>query len=109
VRFVIKLFYRPLELAMPAENVPCQMHFQDEAHRIRAINPTPYFLTLGMLAIDGRTIALDPQLTLIPPYSTSVLPAKGAVSHVTWQTINDYGGLSQICQQTGSSRKDTAS
>lgn len=103
VRFVIKLFYRPQGLALPAAPPPCLLTFKREAHGVRAINPTAYFQTLGMLAVDGHTVALDRQPAMIPPHSSITLAVDGPVKKVAWQILTDYGGLSKSCQQTGSS------
>ncbi|CAI1213840.1 fimbrial biogenesis chaperone [Serratia fonticola] len=107
VRFVLKLFYRPQGLALPADNTPCLLTFKREAHGVRAINPTGYFQTLGMLAVDGHTVALDQQPAMVPPHSSIILAVDGPVNKVAWQTLTDFGGLSQSCQQTGSASTET--
>ncbi|ENY3730632.1 fimbrial biogenesis chaperone [Enterobacter mori] len=107
VRFVIKLFYRPQGLALPANNTPCLLTFRREAHGVRAINPTGYFQTLGKLVVDGQTVVPDQQPAMVPPHSSITLAVNGPANKVVWQTITDFGGLSQSCQQTGSASTET--
>ncbi|HFN1103747.1 TPA: molecular chaperone [Klebsiella variicola subsp. variicola] len=107
VRFVIKLFYRPQSLALPADNTPCLLTFRRDAHGVRVLNPTGYFQTLGMLSVDGHTVALERQPAMVPPHSSLILAVDGPVNKVTWQTLTDYGGLSGSCRQTGSASTET--
>ncbi|MGK8665346.1 fimbrial biogenesis chaperone [Serratia marcescens] len=101
VRFIIKLFYRPQKLMLPANNAPCLLTFRQEGHGMRVTNPTGYFQTLGGLDVDGRTVEPDQKNAMVPPYGSTMLDIDGPVHHLTWQTITDYGGLSSSCQQTG--------
>lgn len=107
IRFLIKMFYRPQGLGSPADSTPCQLTFSREEHGVQAMNPTGYFQTLGMLAVDGHTVALSQQLAMVPPYSSITLAVDGPMNKVAWQTISDYGGLSRTCLQTKPASENT--
>ncbi|WP_431225956.1 fimbrial biogenesis chaperone (plasmid) [Serratia sp. L9] len=100
VRFVVKLFYRPLGLTPPAESTPCLLTFTREAQGLRVANPTGYFQTLGRLTVNGRDVMLDGQASMVPPQGSLTLAIQGLANLVSWQTVTDYGGLSATCQQT---------
>lgn len=97
VRFVVKLFYRPQGLA---QITSCSLTFKRDAQGIQISNPSAYFQTLGRLSVNGHTVALDPQASMVPPQSSLSLAVNGPVNKLTWQTVTDYGGLSPSCQQT---------
>lgn len=107
VRFVIKLFYRPQGLS--AVGSSCYLLFRQEPHVVRIINPSGYFQTIGMLSFDERPRVLDQETSMVPPYSSITLPVDRAVNRVRWQTVNDYGGLSDVCYITGSPSLEVAS
>ncbi|WP_417878276.1 molecular chaperone [Vibrio sp.] len=106
VRFVIKLFYRPQGL--PADSAACFLMFRREPHVVRVVNPSGYYQTIGMLTFDQRPWESGQETSMVPPHSSISLPVERAVNRVDWQTLNDYGGLSGVCHQTGLPSTETA-
>lgn len=101
LRFVIKLFYRPQGLELNVNEVPCFLTFNRDALGVRVTNPTAYYQTLGVLSVDGRNVKLSQQQTMIPPLDSIILTVDVPKNNLTWRTITDHGGLSQLCHQTG--------
>lgn len=98
-RFVTKLFYRPEGLATRPEDAVCRLQFSLTPTGVRVWNPTPYFQTLGQLALDGHPVNFKKQSSMISPMSEQRYPSSGVIGRAEWQTITDYGGLSIPCQQ----------
>ncbi|HGY3716065.1 TPA: molecular chaperone [Citrobacter gillenii] len=100
VKTRIKLFWRPGNLGdSEAKSAWEKLQFQRHGEQLIAKNPTPFYVTFGTLAINGKDIPppkKDNQpsaLTMmLAPFSeqTFVLPA-GSHGAVTWSAINDYG------------------
>lgn len=90
----IKLFYRPKGLDEKLETPWSQLHFSHNGNRLLVINPTCYYITLFSLKVDGIDIK---DVDMIPPKGqvSFILPSISA-SSITWQAINDYGGISKI-------------
>ncbi|SNY79868.1 molecular chaperone [Enterobacter sp. CC120223-11] len=99
-RFALKLFYRPSGLSPLADNGACLLTFKREKHGVRITNPTPYFQTLGDVSVNGTTAALDPQSAMIQPFGSTNIAVTRSLNALSWQTITDYGGLSQPCRPT---------
>jgi len=95
---IIKLFYRPDLLPMTQELAASQLKFSLREQLLVITNPTPYYLTLGMLKIADKNIILNSTEQMIAPFSQSHYPYPGKGSTAYWQVINDYGGMSPIHQ-----------
>lgn len=107
LRFVIKLFYRPVGMAPPAPDALCDLRFHLAGQSVQVENPTPYFHTLGRLAFDHIPHTLDMDAAMIAPRSSRTYPLPHAVTLAEWQVVTDYGGLSTpACHQTLDSRKE---
>ncbi|MFH7093299.1 molecular chaperone, partial [Klebsiella pneumoniae] len=52
IQNTIKLFYRPVGLAMTAEEAGGKLTFQQQNGKIQVNNPTPYYMTFSRLAFD---------------------------------------------------------
>jgi len=91
-RSELKLIYRPEGLnVQDALSAYQKLKLSPRGQGVQIDNPTPYFVNLGELNIDGENI-LHPGV--IPPFSSRLI----AVSHqgihrVSLKAINDYGGL----------------
>lgn len=100
LRFVLKLFYRPKGLGpMPADTA-CRLVISRHGQGIQVSNPTPYYQTLGALTLDKKTVDLDKQPSMVAPHSSLDLKTPHKANQASWQTVNDFGGLSSSCQQT---------
>lgn len=96
IRTVIKLFYRPVGLAVPVQDAPEKLMFALQGNILHVENPTPYYQTLAQLRVNGQTVDVREQGTMIAPYSGADYHITGQVSEVSWSVINDYGGVSPL-------------
>ncbi|CAI1874077.1 fimbrial biogenesis chaperone [Serratia ficaria] len=98
VRTRIKLFYRPASLSGSLEEAAKKMRWERSGDTLKAINDSPYFLSFSTVSIAGDKIK-EPQM--VAPFATLSypLPASASGKQVSWQVINDYGGLSERHQQ----------
>ncbi len=90
---IIKLIYRPEGLNSREAGLAWQkLTVSRTATGIAFGNPTPYAVTLSSVTVDGKKIERPGNVL---PKSTAVVPVRqGTISHVTFSTINDFGGLS---------------
>ncbi len=93
VKSRLKLFYRPAGLGGDPGTAYRQLTAARTGNQITLTNPTPYYVTLFTLKVNGQEIK---EADLVPPEGSAhfTLPS-AAASTVTWQAINDYGGISQ--------------
>lgn len=93
VKSRIKLFYRPAGLDGQPETAYHQLTVTHSGNQVTLNNPTPYYVTLFTLKVDGQEIK---DADMVPPKgSASFTLTSPTVSTVTWQAISDYGGVSQ--------------
>jgi len=98
VKSRLKLFYRPAGLEGQPESAYHQLSVARSGNRLTVTNPTPYYVTLFTLKVDGQEIK---EADMVPPKGSAsfTLPSARA-SRVTWQAISDYGGISQTESRT---------
>ncbi|HDS6851447.1 TPA: molecular chaperone [Enterobacter cancerogenus] len=98
VKSRMKLFYRPAGLEGQPESAYHQLSVARSGNRLTVTNPTPYYVTLFTLKVDGQEIK---EADMVPPKGSAsfTLPSARA-SNVTWQAISDYGGISQTESRT---------
>ena len=93
VKSRLKLFYRPAGLEGQPESAYHQLSVARSGNHLTVSNPTPYFVTLFTLEVDGQEIK---EADMVPPKgSVSFTLSSASASRVTWQAISDYGGVSQ--------------
>lgn len=107
IRFGLKLFYRPVGLGAGPKVCSLQVLAQPDGVLIK--NPTSFFQTFGQLKLNNTPIRLDTQTSMLAPYSSQYYPIGGRVRMAEWQTINDYGVLTQTCHQRLSSVEGVSS
>lgn len=90
----IKLFYRPGGLPGEPGSAYQNLRFTHRGNRLTVTNPTPYYVTLFTLKVDGKEVK---DADMVPPLGNAsfTLPS-AAVSRVSWQAISDYGGVSRV-------------
>lgn len=98
IQNTIKLFYRPVGLAMAPEEAEGRLTFHLQGGKVQVDNPTPYYLTFSSLAFDGTEINVRDSVSMIAPFSQVSYSVVGHVSKAQWSVINDYGGTSQQYQ-----------
>ncbi|HFZ8994381.1 TPA: molecular chaperone [Citrobacter freundii] len=93
VKSRLKLFYRPAGLEGQPETAYHKLSAARSGNRLTVSNPTPYYVTLFTLKVDGQEIK---EADMVPPKgSVSFTLPSATASSVTWQAISDYGGVSQ--------------
>ncbi|MCT8342939.1 molecular chaperone [Photorhabdus kleinii] len=92
----IKFFWRPRDLPMLPEEAYGQLRFQSQPDGIKACNPTPYFLSLDSLTLDGQALDLNRYPSMIAPQDCVTYVEQGGKKSVSWSMINDYGGASNL-------------
>lgn len=100
VRFVLKLFYRPVGLQLARNDAACHLIVSAQGGELRIVNPTPYFQTLSVLKVNDHVMAIPAQKSMIAPYDSLALPVERPLRRAIWQTITDYGTHSEPCSQT---------
>lgn len=90
----IKLFYRPNGLSITQKEAMGKLQFSRQGNNVRVSNPTPYFISLNQLVIDGKEIKLDvvKGTSMVSPFAANVYPSIVGKGTATWKSINDYGG-----------------
>lgn len=90
----IKLFFRPAGLSGDANEAAGKLNWSAMAGGIKAFNPTPYFVSLVSLAVNGKEI----EGQMIAPHSTAEFKNMGATagSKVSIEFVNDYGAINKI-------------
>lgn len=86
----IKLFVRPAGLKPVRTEAEKMLAFSRQGAQLRIHNPSPYYLTLTSIKAGSKQVA-D---VMVPPGESvlTALPA-GSGSTMTWNSVNDYGGL----------------
>ncbi|WP_161802711.1 MULTISPECIES: fimbrial biogenesis chaperone [Serratia] len=86
VRMNIRLFYRPT--GIPARNnsdVVKKLRFYGNGDRLSVDNPTPYFIHLNNVSINGKNVGQDIMDGFVSPKSTRDFPVKiTAEGQISW-------------------------
>lgn len=90
----IKLLVRPSGLKGRPEEVADGLTWHRQGGRLRADNPTPFYISLKSVSVGGKPVE---SVEYVPPRGsqTFTLPA-GAAGRVKWQILTDLGGDSRI-------------
>lgn len=95
-RNIIKVMYRPSDLNIGIEDAQKQLQFKIDKN-LKITNPTPYYLTISEININGVRTGFENSKGLVPPYNNIEVPVKG-LKHgsLTYSLINDYGGVTDV-------------
>ncbi|HAY2752608.1 TPA: molecular chaperone [Escherichia coli] len=85
----IKLIYRPARIGEPYD-IPKKLYVHKFNDLVTIKNPTPFFVTLVNISIDGKTIHRDID-EVIKPYSEINIDARNP-KWIEFSTVNDKGG-----------------
>lgn len=98
----IKLFFRPANLAICANDAYTKLDWQvvqrESGLALHASNPTPCFITLANLVLNDKEKVDIAATQMLAPFSAahydlgSGLTQAAEIHQITYQTINDYGG-----------------
>lgn len=88
---IMKLIWRPdsLDAAAAGEAVK-QVSAQGDGKAITLRNPTPYFVNIGSLRVNGMPVKTP---GYIAPFASHTIPHSQRQGQIEMQAINDYGGL----------------
>lgn len=89
----IKLFFRPAGLQGNANDAVKSLNWSASSGGVTASNPTPYFVSLVTVAVNGRQV----EGQMIAPESSQkfALPAAAPNIKVSIESINDYGAITK--------------
>ncbi|EBR4458253.1 molecular chaperone [Salmonella enterica] len=94
----IKLFFRPAKLnqAEVVDTAWKKLTALRQGDAVIINNPTPYYITLTRIKING-TVLNDSAVgdSMVTPEGTLKIPVSETVKRLSYQTINDYGGLTE--------------
>lgn len=91
----IKLFYRPINLPMTQQEAMGKLQFLRDGKGTMVVNPTPYYISLAKLVINGKDATLNVinGSSMLAPFAHYTYPvASQSGSRVEWKAINDFGG-----------------
>lgn len=90
---IIKLFYRPNDLSMTQQQSMASLQFTQAGNGLQITNPSPYYVTLKSLSINGKTVSINTLPNqMLAPFSKMTYPTTTTTGKVMWKAINDYGG-----------------
>lgn len=91
----IKLFYRPDNLPMTQKEAMGKLQFVRTGQGVNVSNPTPYYISLNKLMIDGKKVKLDviKGTSMIAPFAANTYPVTAGQGKAEWAAINDFGGV----------------
>lgn len=91
---IIKIFFRPNGLKMTSDEAQKNLTFSIVANGLKVSNTSPYFVSFASLQVAGKRIALDTaEQKMIAPFSSHIYPISAKAGVLSWQTINDVGGI----------------
>ncbi|CAI1725384.1 Chaperone protein fimC precursor [Serratia quinivorans] len=91
VRNRFKLFFRPQGLAGDPGKAYSQLSWQRKGAGLSVSNPTPYYVTLFKLTLNGHEVV---NAGMVPPLSTrSLSGCRTGQCQVSWQSIDDFGRI----------------
>ncbi len=96
IETVIKLFYRPTGLSPTPQEAAQKLTVSQKKNGVIVSNPTPYYLTLSSLSLDGVPVDIRRTGSMVAPFTTNHYPASGHPGKASWTVINDYGGISPL-------------
>lgn len=90
MRHRMKLFYRPANLPGDAKKAYAQLMWSRQGKNVVVQNPTPYFVTLLTLTVNGQTVNTP---GMVSPYSSLNQPwcPESGECNLQWQAIDDFG------------------
>ncbi len=94
VKTRIKLIYRPQGLPGTLNEAAKALTWQRSGNAIQVTNASPFYITLFSVKINGNPLKDVPMVA--PKSSTRFdLPTGSTGGALSWEIINDYGGISQ--------------
>jgi P pilus assembly chaperone PapD len=90
----IKLIYRPTALNNKEAigKAYQQLTFTHSGNTITANNPTPYYVNMTKVNVGGKEMK---EGYMVPPKSSLKIDNAPTGNSISWQAINDFGGLTE--------------
>ncbi|EMW2202676.1 molecular chaperone [Enterobacter hormaechei] len=97
----IKLIYRPAALkdAAVVKALPGKLTASADGKTLTIKNPTPYYITMVSLAVNGKAVAADMD-TMVAPFGTLSVPSSVAHGKLTYFTVDDRGARTPVTEKT---------
>lgn len=88
----IKLFYRPAAISdsNAVKAAPGKMTIVPSGKNIVVKNPTPWFVTMAQLSVNGKALQTDKD-TMVAPFGELSLPVTVAHGTFSYSTVDDRG------------------
>ncbi|MCU6244227.1 fimbrial biogenesis chaperone [Enterobacter asburiae] len=96
----IKLIYRPGALNDKAviKALPGKLTVSGDGKNLTVKNPTPYYITLVQLAVNGKVLQTDKD-TMVAPFGTLSLPSGDVHGRLSYQTVDDNGARTPVTDE----------
>lgn len=94
-KIVIKLFYRPNGIEGNINDYTNKLTAKQQNNKIIIKNPSPFYMTLININIDGTPYSSD-RAPMVSPFSTVELEYAKKASEIELSIINDFGGITNL-------------
>ncbi|GAA3611770.1 fimbria/pilus periplasmic chaperone [Gibbsiella greigii] len=88
----IKVFYRPTNLPIAPSDAWKRLEGTFNTGKVTLHNPTPYYITLSSLTIDGKKVT---PLMIAPKNKITLTGTFANAKKAEYQTTNDYGAITE--------------
>lgn len=97
---IIKVFYRPTGLAISSKTAFAKLTLQPIDRGIRVSNPTPYYINLYTIRLNGKNIPISMKTNnnLIAPFGYVDYSTADKQGKFEWSVINELGGSDAFSQ-----------
>lgn len=90
----IKLIYRPSNLIGTAEEIAKKLIWNQIGNKITVTNPTPFIMNFQSIRIGAYSIT--DSIYVMPMSQRTFIIPDGVSGVISWEIINDYGGVGQV-------------
>ncbi|MTC48290.1 fimbria/pilus periplasmic chaperone [Providencia alcalifaciens] len=98
VKSRIKIFYRPENLPGNSIETYKKIQLSRNGNILKIRNDTPYYISFYKISVAGKEIK---DIEMISPKSSiDYSLSSNSPVKISWQTINDYGGISPVEEKT---------
>ncbi|CAI1616097.1 fimbrial biogenesis chaperone [Serratia marcescens] len=91
IKMLLKLFYRPKGLSIPASKTVDMLKFTRRGNDIVVRNPTPYYASFSSLSFDNKSVDLNNNPSMVAPFGESVFHGNKIPHTIGWALMDDYG------------------
>ncbi|MGR5945403.1 fimbrial biogenesis chaperone [Enterobacter sp. C4G1] len=95
VKSRLKLIYRPKDLKGNPNEAYKSVVFIQQGKKLQAMNPTPFYVSFNTIKVNGREISLKDSATIAPQGKLSWELPSSKTARVSWNAVNDYGGVTE--------------